>query len=254
MVVAGVLGSSAHASTFRWTWTSAGHVNGNQPGGGELFYNAGGGGINSIVADYTPGSKRLRYEVEFNNRQTNGYWLAVSPGPNPKGHAGELALFYFDASSSTPALLAYAYNGVNGGNSYLDGSPAAGTQAPDFILSSKTSNHWINQLSVVNGPSNTRKMIFDIDATQIQNHVPLYPGPGGPSEWTGASFAERFGIWFHPLKGLQTSYNANGSLKTLHKSAEGWLDGQNLETVPEPMTMTALGLGIAAFMRKRKAR
>ena len=242
----------ASASTFRWTWSSVGHTNGAQPTGGNLFYNPAGGGIDALQIDYNSTTKNFRYDVTFDNTQTNGFWAAVSPGDNPKGHAGELALFYFDASAGSPVLSAYAYNGVNGGNSYKDGSPAPGTQTPDFIRSSLTNSSWINNLSVSDS-GGKRRMIFDIDATSINNHTPAYPGPGGIAEWTGAAFGNKIGIWFHPAKGVTSSYS-NGKLTNFHVGQEGWLDGDNLQTVPEPATMTALGLGLAAIARRRRAK
>lgn len=249
--------SGASATTYRWTWTSAGHTNGAQPGGGDLHYSNFGGNINTIFTEFDTVTNRLKYEVEFNESSTNAYWLAMSPGPNPKGYAGELAIFYMDATTSTPVLTAYGYNGVNGDNSYKDGSQLANTQAPDLILSSKTSNSWINSLtSTVAGGKRTLK--FDIDATEINNHVPLYPGPGGVAEWTGAEYGNKMGIWFHQVKNASFTYHSTGNLKggvkTFHYDKQGYLDGSNLQTVPEPATMTALALGLAAIARKRRAK
>jgi hypothetical protein len=247
----------AQATTYRWTWTSAGHSNGAQPGGGTLDYSSYGGAINTIFTEFNTTTNQLKYEVEFNTTATNAYWLAMSPGANPKGYAGELALFYMDASTSTPVLTAYGYNGNNGDNSYVDGSQIGGTQAPDLILSSKNSTSWINNLQVTDA-GGKRTMKFDINATAVNNHVPLYPGPGGIAEWTGAEFGNKIGIWFHQVQGAQTTYHTSGPLtggvKTFSYSKQGYLDGSNLQTVPEPATMTALALGLAAIARKRKSK
>jgi len=249
VALAMVLVGAASATTYKWTWNSATHVDGNQAGGGDLWYNAGGGGVKTITSEFNTANNNLKYEVNFSTQQTNGYWLALSQGDNPKGHAGELALFYFDASQSAPVLLAYNYNGVNGDTSHYDGSQAAGTQAPDLILSSKTTTNWINQLQVINNIDGTRTMKFDIDATTINNHVPLYPGN---TPWDGAEFGNKMGIWFHQVKGLSTTYNAGGGLNTWNHQGAGYLDGSNLQTVPEPMTMTALALGLAGVARRRR--
>lgn len=252
-LVASALVTSSQAVTYRWTWSSATHTNGAQPGGGDLFYNNGGGKIDSIETTFNNATNRLTYDVTFDkvkstDSKTSGYWLALSDGPNPKGTEGELAILYFDASSSSnPVLTAYGYNGVNGDNSYKDGKAAAGTQAPDFILSSKTSSSWINDLSVSHVGSKTR-MKFDIDATSINNRVPLYGG----SDWEGAEFGNKIGIWFHQVRGLNTSYNSNGSLKTFSYTNAGYLDGSNLQAVPEPATMLALGAGCAMIARRRR--
>lgn len=245
---------AAQATTYRWTWSSAGHVNGNQPGGGDLWYNANGGAVRNINTTYNANSQRFTYDVEFGAQDTNGYWLVVSPGENPKGHAGQLAIFFVDASTSTPAVLAYAYNGVNGHQSWQDGSPMAGVQAPDLIQSSLTNSNFVNALQVQNLADGGRRISMDLNATAIQGHLPKYPGPQGQSEWTGTSFGNRFGIWFHPVKGLQTQYTQGGALSSWSFRQEGWVDGGNLEAVPEPATMTALGLGVAAMLRKRKAK
>lgn len=117
--------AGAHATTYRWSWD-----------GVTGPYSAAGGAIESLTAEYNSANQNLKYNVTFGNApgtssRPNGYWLAMSSGPNPKGVAGELALFYFDASRSTPVLTAYGYNGQNDGTSWMDGSPASGTQAPD---------------------------------------------------------------------------------------------------------------------------
>ena len=243
--------ASASATTYRWTWNSLGSTNGAQPGGGELFYNPAGGQIKNIDAQFNQSNANLKYEVNFKDRQTDGLWLVLSPGENPKGHAGQLSIFFLDASGSQPTLLAYSYNGVNGHQSWKDGSPAAGTQAPDLILSSLKTTDWINSLSVVNVAGGGQKFSFDINAAAIQNHTPKYPGPQGQSEWTGSAFGNKFGIWMHTVNGLETSYQ-NGALKSWTYCEEGWVDGGNLQTVPEPGSMTALGLGIAAMLRRMR--
>lgn len=243
-LVASAIVTSSQAVTYRWTFSSA---------TSPIGYNNDGGKIDSIEATFNSANNRLTYDVTFDkapgqSSKTSGYWLALNDGPNPKGIEGELALFYFDASSSSqPVLSVYGYNGVNGDNSYKDGRAAAGTQAPDFILSSKTNSSWINDLSVSHVGTKTR-MKFDIDATSINNRTPLYGG----SDWTGAQFNNKFGIWFHPVRGLQTSYKADGGLNSFHYSSQGWLDASNLEAVPEPATMLALSAGFAMLARRRR--
>lgn len=235
---------TASASTFSWSSSS-------------IPQNSVAGEIKQLSTSYNDVTHRFTYQGTFDHapgaptRHTMGYWVAVSPGPNPKGHAGELALFYMDVSEGTPVLTAYAYNGVNGGSSYFDGSPAGGTQAPDKIASSLASSSWINALTFTVNGDGTRTIGFDIDASGINSHVPLNPGPGGPGEWTGAAFGETIGIWMHPLAGLDTSYGADGFLTSLSASHEGWFDASDMETVPEPATALAL-VGFAALARRRR--
>lgn len=237
------LASTSFATNWVWDWN------------GGNAYNNEGGTINSIHAEFNDATNRFVWRTNFGDnpdgKETEGYWLAVSPGPNPKGHAGELAIYYFDAGTASPTLTVYAYNGVNGNSSYKDGSNQSGTQAPDKILSSQLTQNWINALTVVNEANGTRTFTIDIDATEIQNHMPLYPGPGGQAEWTGTAFAQKLGLWFHPVTGISTQYN-NGFLSDFKFKDQGWFDGSNFTTVPEPGTMIALGAGLAALAARRR--
>lgn len=251
LALAGVgLASSAFAADeYRWVW--------DRDTGGV---NMAGGVIKDVQSTFNLVTKRFTFVVNFDKntqgQMTDGFWLAVSPGPNPKGHGGELALLYFDGSGDKAKLTAYAYNGFNGDTSYRDGSSAPGDQAPDRIKSSLLSESWINELSVKNEANGTRTMKIDIDATDIQDHAPQYPGPGGPSEWTGLAFGDKIGLWFHPNVGLKTKYE-EGFLardKGWQYAHQGWLDFSDkpTEAVPEPATLAALGLGLAAFARRKK--
>lgn len=235
--------SAALATNWIWDWD------------GSTAYNQDGGRINSIHAEFNDATNRFVWRTNFGNnpsgKRTEGFWLAVSPGPNPKGHAGELSIYYFDAGSASPTLTVYAYNGVNGNTSYKDGSPQAGNQPPDKILSSRLTTNWINALTVVNNANGTRTMTIDINATAIQNHVPMYPGPGGQAEWTGTAFGQKLGLWFHPVTGISTAYQ-QGWLTDFKFKDQGWLDGENFRTVPEPGTMVALGAGLAALAARRR--
>ncbi len=161
-------------------------------------------------------------------------------------------MFYFDGSSGTPTLSAYAYNGVNCASSAYDGSPLSGKQTPDTIASSLLDNSWINALTFNTGGGITT-LGFDIDASVINNHVPLYPGPNGPSEWTGAAFGEQIGVWFHQFAGVSTGYT-NGYLSSFGASRQGWLDGSNFQTSVVPLPPAALlgGAGLVGFLVRRR--
>ena len=134
-----VAASMASASEYQWNWTAA-------QGGGV---NNAAGVFESINASYNSDSQRFVWDVVFSNQVTRGYTLAINNGPNPKGHAGELALIHFDATSlNAPKVTAYAYNGQNAINSWIDGNGAvAGNQTPD-IIKSATDTSWINTASV----------------------------------------------------------------------------------------------------------
>jgi len=232
LAIVGCASTSVSASTFyQFDWNGGGH-------------SQAGGKINSITSTFAPSTNRLTWESTFAaapsspSHVTNGFWLVVNAGPNPKGHAGELAIFYLDASNSADLKLSvYAYNGVNGPNSWRDGSPAAGLQTPDRITNSIANPSFINSLTFEDHGNGTRTIGFDIDATAINQHVPLHPGPDGPSEWTGAAYDDLIGIWFHPVRGLSAGYDQNGWLTSWGFEAQGWLDTTNMSTtliVPLP--------------------
>ncbi len=243
------IAGASHAAQYQWDWDHSGSPDNS------------GGVIKDVSAVFNTVSKRFAFSSRFDNvpggsQKTQGFWLVVSPGPNPKGHAGELAAFYMDASTidgisnKNAKLSVYAYNGVNGSTSWADGTGGGGT--PDRIINSIASTSWINSLTMVQNADGTRTFSFDIDATTIQSHVPTHPGPGGPAEWTGCSFGPKIGVWFHPVAGLSTDYRTDGFLKKFQYGSQGWLDGSNFQTTPEPLSLIALGAGVAVMARRRK--
>lgn len=209
--------------------------------------NGNGNVIGDTSAIFDASTQNMKWSTTVANN-IDGFWLAVSPGPNPKGHAGELALLYFDATKMTPRLTAYAYNGVNGGTSWKDGSPASGDQAPDRIISSITDGTWINSLTSTDNGDGTKTFGFDINATAINGHTPKYPGS---TPWTGAAFGDKIGVWYHAVDIRDIAYNSKGFIKNLHYKDKGWLDVHNRQTVPEPASMTLLALGGLALLRRR---
>lgn len=241
--------SALAGNTYVWNWNEGDAGNPNN----------GGGTFKKVSASYNVNTQTLGWYMTFGavpgspSLQTDGFWMALSSGPNPKGHAGQLAIFYMDAKSNTPVLNVFAYNGVNGDNSYKDGSAASGTQAPDKIASSLVDNSFVQDLSVVVNADGTRTLGFTVKVDQINGHNPLYPGPNGPSEWEGAMFGEKIGVWAHSVAGLARSYS-NGYLTNFTYQKTGWLDleNQNTTVVPEPATLAVLGAGALALVRKRR--
>ena len=220
----------------------------------------------SIQTEYDPDSKRFLWDFTAGSG-VNGYWLVVSPGPNPKGYAGELAILYLDAngltanSTITPKLTIYGYNGQNGILSYMDGSQAAGVQTPDRIFSSLNpdTTGTIMQLSA-SDTGGLRRFTVELDATIIQNYTPLHNGGAMGVEWTGVAFGQQLGAWFHPSAGTTTSYGTNPAnpdfnwLTSFSYTGQASFDTVNLGTqwVPAPGAMALLGLAGAVGGRRRR--
>ena len=247
------LTSSADAYFYRWTW-------GSQP-------------QNSVVAEYSPLTKRFKWEFGAGTN-VNGFWLSVSPGPNPRCDPGEFAALFLDATALTanttvtPVLTAYAYNGISGNNntsftsSWNDGTPAAGIQTPDRIWSSLNpdTTNTVMQLSATDHGT-YRRFVVEIDATVIQDHTPLYPDAQG-QPWTGVSFGSLLGHWLHPVIGLNTSYGTYPNaadynfLTSFNFTGYTFSDMTNQPTqlIPAPGALAFLGLaGLAGARRRRRA-
>jgi hypothetical protein len=239
---------TASATTYTWNYNVSGANNA-------------AGTFESIQASFDDASNRFTWNVIFSDRVTNGYTLAVSPGANPKGHPGELALIYFDGSTSfaSPTVSVYNYNGQNLLNSFNDGDGTTpGAQAPDIIHSGTTpgasASDWLIGASISDIAGGKRQISLDIDATIINSHVPVYPGS---SPWTGVEFAQKLGLWFHTFTGLNTSYDANGNLTSWGFSKQGWIDGANFDTtvlvpLPAPVLTGAIGLGMVGLIARRR--
>lgn len=213
----------------------------------------GAGQIKSINSSYWKDGTHFSWSTTLgkspSGKQANGFWLAVSPGPNPKGKAGELALLYFDGSTSDPILTAYGYNGENGDTSWKDGN-GSGASADKILTSKKGDTSWVKSLKRTVNPDGTVTMSFAIDPTKINGHTPKYPET---TPYTGVKYGSQIGVWFHPVTGLTTDYNSDGFLKKWSWKEQGWYDDSNQKTqcVPEPGTFIALGVGAAAFLRRR---
>jgi hypothetical protein len=239
-----VLAMASHASATTYVYQG-------RPGGT-------GGSIESISASWTPSNNRLTWSVTWTDQLTNGFSLAISPGPNPKNNPGQLAMLYFDAKDPGDiSVSAFGYNGLGAVTSFVDGDGSTpGNQAPDFIAGTEgtADGSWVLDASLTDA-GGKRTLSLTIDASVIQGHVPLYPDPDG-EPWTGVSFAERIGFWFHGRRGLTTSYGADGRLLSWGGSYGGHSDVSNLVTitvVPLPPAAWAglIGLAGAAVLRRR---
>ena len=169
------------------------------------------GKLEELYAYYNSSTKVFQWRTEFSpvdGKLPDGYWLAVNNGPNPKGHAGELALLYADFTDpNDPILTVYAYNGANGFSSYREGCIGAdcaipGVTTPDRIQSSLVDTGLVLDFTVddTTVPGN-RIINLKIDASVIRDHTPLNPDPeGGP--WYGLGFDTEIGYWFHTTSSL----------------------------------------------------
>ena len=244
LLIAAAAAGQASATTYVY--------NRNNPG-----QNPAAGYMENITTTWTPSNNWLTWSVTFSDQLTNGFYLALSPGENPKNNSGQLGFLYFDATdASDVAVTAYAYRG-QGYTSYLEGDVSQpGNQAPDFIAGTEgtADGSWVLDASVTD-VGGKRTLSLTIDASVIQNHVPLYPDPDG-EPWTGVSFGERLGYWFGTFRNLQTGYTADGRLTQWGFSAYGWSDTAYLHTitvVPLPPAAWAglIGLAGAAVLRRR---
>ncbi len=227
------ISSVASATTYRFNWDglTAGGINSDA------------GKVNTIKVSYDTTTQNYTFESLIkrntsNGRLADGFWLVTSNGPDPKGIANQLPIFYFDASGSTPTLSAFNYNGQNAPNSW---------QNPGQQIAKYTGAN----VSKTNIDSNNRLFKFEIPGSVINSFVP----PTNPGDWEGLAFAEKIGIWFHPVDDLTTNYlPGNGALCRWDYSAQSYVDGSNYSTeaVPEPATMLVLAAGVTALAKKRK--
>lgn len=236
----------AHADVYSWTWQPG------DPGGG---YSNSGGTFKSVHGRFDSAAQQLTWEIGFADQITDGFTLALNNGPNPKGHAGELALVYFDATDvENVRVSSYAYNGMNTQTSYRDGSPLSGIQSADVIFGVAPIEGAAPSVlhASVTDQDGGRFMRLVLDTTGINTHTPTYPGSGGAEEWYGMGFDTGLGVWLHPVTSLATEYGEDGAL-SFWSGRQGWLDGANYTAIPTPGVAMAglVGLGFSTGRRRR---
>ncbi len=261
--------ASAQGVLYGWNYAKG------QPGSGTQYgRNDTGGTVESINSSFDSSNNRLTFDVLFsgaNNSSgplaTNGFWLVLDNGPDPKTHTGELAIFYFDASrvfagtAANPTLTAYEYNGTSANTSWRDGNGDGSIDGGDLIKGAYEGASFINSASAatqVIGGQTLRRLRFDINASAIISHLPLFTTPG--QDWVGTGFDSHLGIWFHPAQIFNAAYESaggghRGAITSLATTYVGSLDGGNFSTftIPAPQSAAVLGLGVLIAARRRRA-
>ena len=192
---------------------------------------------NHTVADVTP------------SQASDGFWLVVSSGPNPKTHAGEYAIFYGDAANNK--VTAYEYSGQNNAESW---------QNPGNHLGS-----W--QMDVTrNAADNASTFAFGLDATALNSsYTGACTEANGECDnngttwteslWQGVAFGEQLGYWMHPFVGSQFSYDAENNITSFQFEQQGWYDHGNRTTTaisePTSLSLLALALGFGLALKRR---
>ncbi len=218
-----------------------------------------GGILTNIASSYDSVTHDFTWTVTFlpcNGKVPEGYIIALNNGPNPKGHAGELAMLYFDATDKhNPVVSAYAYNGKAGYEGRISFKDSyEGNRIPDRIATSKNSNpSWLKEISVThNAAHDSYTYHLKMDATIIKSHVPAYPDKN--DDWWGIGYDNHLGYWFHPVSGLSTSYcghydtddickkvlpgqTSKNFLKGYWWQHIGWYDTANRKTNTMPFCM-----------------
>jgi len=213
------------------------------------------GDITHFSTRYDSHHQTLDYKVTLKKNTWSSFyadsgWVVLSPGPNPKGISGELAILYMDFNGGD--VYAYNYNGVNGDTSWQNSSA--------FIRS------YQDVLTVEqNGLYKTVSFTSPLDVTDIQNYVPA----GGADDWTGVEFGERIGVWSHysNLYRFDTKTTSNGDVRIKKwdtKSKVSWYDDKYEHTtiipkeppvtVSEPVGVALFGLVAVGFVASRRRR
>lgn len=199
--------------------------------GAGIFGGNSGLSYDSVNSTYNDTTQEFTFTVDYAGAASDGGWLVVSPGANPKNSTDELGIAYFDAQSGDVWL--YAYNGLNSNNSY---------ESMEFL------DYFDDAYTTIDGIAT-----LAFDATDANSALE-----------TGFAFGTQIGIWFHPSANLTVTGDEEG-LENFHASQTGWLDTNYdgncanpnngcVTAVPEPGSALLLGLGFGAMALRRRLR
>jgi len=149
------------------------------------------------------------YSMKFtDDGSKDGFWLVVSPGDNPKGGVNEYAILYGDRAANR--ITAYSYDGNNNANSYANGGTFLGTFDQAFTDGGTHATYG-------------DMTMFSLDVSAINSAF-------GTQEWSGTSFGDEQGIWFHQSTGSSFAYDGNGGITNYSFGGQMWLDTKNQTT------------------------
>ncbi|MCO7224603.1 PEP-CTERM sorting domain-containing protein [Pleionea sp. CnH1-48] len=195
---------------------------------------ANGGDITNIYTNYDADNSLFHWSstlTQTNGQFTDGFWLVISDGPNPKSQGGEYAIMCGDLN--TGILTINTYNGVNGNNSCYDSAGFIDSTSAGFIS--------------VSDSGTSRTFSFTLDVADINDY-------NKDPDWDGISFAENIGVWFHPSRGSVFNYDSNNQLTSYSFAGQGWYDTKDRTTtpVPTPASILLFALGLPLMLRRRR--
>ena len=143
------------------------------------------------------------YVNKYDRRGSDGFWLVVSDGENPKTNTAEYAILYGDLENNR--LTAYEYSGENNANSYRE-TTYLGTYENAFMIDEAKD-----------------RVGFNIDVSGI-NGADLGP------DWDGVTHGDQAGIWFHRTTGTEFDYADDGSIENFFFDSQTFVDVANNDT------------------------